>query len=106
VPVVLSDACQEAVEVGAGELPVEGPGGGVVVLSEGEDLGGEGLEVLEVVGGEQLALDDGEVDFGLVELGGVDGQVDHLCVRVGVAEPGCRRPVPVRGAAEHRQLTR
>jgi hypothetical protein len=57
VPVVLPDACQEAVEVGAGELPVEGPGGGVVVLVEGEDLGGELIElieVLEVVGGRSL----------------------------------------------------
>ena len=50
VPVVLADACQEAVEVGAGELPVEGPGGGVVVLLEGEDLGGELIQALEVVG--------------------------------------------------------
>jgi hypothetical protein len=64
VPVVLPDACQELVEVGAGELPVEGPGGGVVVLLEGEDLGGELVEVLEVVRSE-LALDDGEVDLDL-----------------------------------------
>ena len=63
MPVVLPDACQEAVEVGAGELPAERPGGGVVVLLEGEDLGGEFIEVFEVVGGEELALDDGEVDL-------------------------------------------
>ena len=50
VPVVLADACQEAVEVGAGELPVEGRGGGVVVLLEGEDLGRELIEVREVAG--------------------------------------------------------
>jgi hypothetical protein len=49
VPVALPDACQEAVEVGAGELPVEGPGGRVVVLFGGEDLGGDLIEVLEVV---------------------------------------------------------
>jgi hypothetical protein len=61
--VVLPDACQEAVEVGAGELPVEGPGGGVVALFEREDLGGELIEVFEVVGGQELALDDGEVDL-------------------------------------------
>ena len=60
---MLPDACQEAVEVGAGELPVEGPGGCVVVLLEGEDLAGELIEVLEVVGGEEFALDDGEVDL-------------------------------------------
>jgi hypothetical protein len=41
VPVVLPDAGQELVEVGAGESPVERPGSGVVVLLEGEDLVGE-----------------------------------------------------------------
>ena len=41
--VVPPEAGQEPVEVGAGELPVEWPGGGVVVLLEGEDLGGEGF---------------------------------------------------------------
>jgi hypothetical protein len=60
---VLAEAGQELVEVGAGESPVEGPGGGVVVLFEGEDLLGEVAEVAEVVGGEELALDDGEVDL-------------------------------------------
>ena len=58
-----ADASQELVEVGAGELPVERPGGCVVVPFEGEDLLGEAVEVAEVVGGEQLALDDGEVDL-------------------------------------------
>jgi hypothetical protein len=37
----------------------------------------------EVVGGEDLALADGEVDFRLVEPGGVRGQVDQLRVRPG-----------------------
>ena len=63
VPVVLPDACQEPVEVGSGELPAEGPGCGVVVPFEGEDLGGELVEALEVVGGQELALEDGEVDL-------------------------------------------
>jgi hypothetical protein len=61
--VVPLEAGQELVEVGAGELPAEWPGGGVVVLFEGEDLGGEGFQVLEVVRGEQFALYDGEVDL-------------------------------------------
>jgi len=51
VPVVLPDAGQEAVEIGSGELPVEGPGGGVVVLLEGEDLGGELVGIFEVTRG-------------------------------------------------------
>jgi hypothetical protein len=42
--VVLADAGQETVEVGAGELPAEGPGGGVVVLFEGEDLRAGGVK--------------------------------------------------------------
>jgi hypothetical protein len=45
VPVVAPDACQELVEVGAAELPVEWPGG-IVMLLEGEDLGGELAEIL------------------------------------------------------------
>jgi hypothetical protein len=63
VPVVLPDASKEAVEVGSGELPAEWPGCGVVVPFEGEDLGGELVEALEVVGGQELALQDGEVDL-------------------------------------------
>ncbi|WP_187366246.1 hypothetical protein [Trebonia kvetii] len=63
MPVVEPDACQELVEVGAGESPAERPCGGVVVLLEGEDLVGELVGALEVVGGEELALDDGEVDL-------------------------------------------
>jgi len=47
---VLLNTCLELVEVGAGELPVEWPGGGVVVLFEGEDLLRELVQALEVVG--------------------------------------------------------
>jgi hypothetical protein len=64
VPVVLPDAGQELAGVGTGELPVIGPGHGIVVLLEGQDLGGK---VLEVVGTER-ALDDGEVCLDLVQL--------------------------------------
>ena len=74
MPVVVPDAGQELVEVGAGESPVEWPGGGVVVLLEGGDLVGELVRALEVVGAEQLALDDGEVNLDLVQPGGVDGR--------------------------------
>ena len=49
----------------------------VVAVFEGGDPVGELVEVGEVVGGEDLALDDGEVDLDLVEPGGVDGQVDQ-----------------------------
>src|ERR1700684_2600904 len=92
-----ADAGQKLSEGGAGELPAEWAGGGVVVLFEGEDLLGEAVQVAEVVGGEQLALDDGEVDLDLVQPGRVDGQVDHLCVRVGLAHAVSGGPVAVRG---------
>src|SRR5262249_61491343 len=96
--VVPGEAVHELVEVGAGEFPVERCGGRVVAVFEGEYLAGEGAEVGEVVGDEQLALDDGEVDLYLVEPGCVDGQVHHLGVGPGVIEPGSGRPVAVRGA--------
>jgi len=101
VPVVASDAGQELVEVGAGELPVEWPGGGVVVPLEGKDLGGELVEIFEVVRGEELALDDGEVDLHLVEPGGMDGQVNHLRIGIGAAQAVGGGPVPVRGPVVH-----
>ena len=45
-----ADAGQELVEIGAGELLAEWPGGGVVVPFEGEDFLGEAVQVAEVVG--------------------------------------------------------
>jgi len=56
----------EAVEVGTGELPLERRGDLFVAAAEREQLLLEGVEVGEVVGGQDLALDDGEVDLGLV----------------------------------------
>ena len=68
---------EQLVEVGAGELPLEGGGDLFVAAAEGEEVLLEGVEVGEVVGGDDLALDDGEVDLGLVEPAGVDGGVDE-----------------------------
>ena len=67
MPVGLPDVRQGPVGAGAGESPVECRRGGVVVLLEGEDLVGEVVESLEVIGGEELALDDGEVGLDLVQ---------------------------------------
>jgi hypothetical protein len=54
-------------QVGGGELPFERGSGGVVAVLEGQqpflDLGKAG----EVVGGQDLALHDGEEAFGLVQ---------------------------------------
>jgi hypothetical protein len=57
------DAVEQVAEVGAGELPVERLGHGVVAgLERGEPVADLG-EAGEVVGCEDFALDDGEVDF-------------------------------------------
>ncbi len=64
-------------KVGAGELPLERHGGGLVAVLKGEEarlnLGQRG----EVIGREDFALDDGEVDFDLVEPRGMNGQVQQ-----------------------------
>jgi hypothetical protein len=57
------------------------------VVRERRDPVGECVEVGEVVGGQRLALRDREVDLDLVQPEGVDRQMDHARVRVGVLEP-------------------
>ena len=70
-------AVYDSVEVGAGELPLEGRSDLFVAAAEREQALLERVEVGDVVGGEDLALHDGEVDLGLVEPAGVDGGVDE-----------------------------
>jgi hypothetical protein len=50
-------------QVGSGELPVEWPGGLVVAGGEGQQGGGELAGAGEVVGRDDLFLDDREEDF-------------------------------------------
>jgi len=64
----VSDARQDAVEVVAGEGPFEWAGDLAVVLAEGQQPGGELVQRSEVVGRQRLALQDREVQLGLVEL--------------------------------------
>ena len=72
----LVEAVLDAVEVGGGELPLEWGGDLLVAAAEREEVALERVEVGEVVGRENLALDDREVDLGLVEPAGVDRGVD------------------------------
>ncbi|WP_211265696.1 hypothetical protein [Actinacidiphila oryziradicis] len=60
------EAGQQVVEVVGGVLPLEGPGGGVVEVLEGQQPVFHVGEVVEVVGGDDFALYDGEVDLALV----------------------------------------
>jgi hypothetical protein len=82
------EALQECGELVAGEVPLEGLSGLFVAVLEGEqallDLGEDG----DGLWGEDLALDDREGDFDLVEPGRVDGEIT---VSRGVATPlrGC-----------------
>ena len=57
------DAVQEVVEVGAGELPVEWSGDGVVADLECGEAVADLVQAGEVVRVDDFALDDGEVDF-------------------------------------------
>src|SRR5262249_62317879 len=72
-----SKRLQQVIEIGAGEVPVERPGGGVIADFEGSQALADLVQAGEAVGCEGLALDDGEVDPCLVQPGGVGGQVDQ-----------------------------
>jgi hypothetical protein len=91
--VVGVDAVQQVVKVVTGEFPAERPGDGVVASLERGEAVADLVQAGEVVGGEGFALDDREADFGLVEPGGVLGQVDQVRVRrtPGPRWPGRRR---------------
>src|SRR5688500_5808320 len=67
---VAGDLGEDAVEVVAGEGPLERPGDSAVVLAKREQALLELVERAEVVGRERLALDDREEQLGLVEPGG------------------------------------
>jgi hypothetical protein len=51
------------VQVAGGEFPAEGPGGLVVAVHEAEQGPGQLVEAVEVAGGEDFLLDDGEEDL-------------------------------------------
>jgi hypothetical protein len=80
------ELCHQVGKVGAGKFPLEGSCQALVVILKSEetilDLGEGG----EVVGGEDLPLDDGEVNFDLIEPTGVDRSMDQDEVGVGFLE--------------------
>ena len=73
----LVESLGQAVEVRAGELPLERGGDLLVAAAEREQPLVERVEIGEVVRGEDLALDDGELDLGLVEPAGVHRGVEE-----------------------------
>jgi hypothetical protein len=60
------DPGHEVLEVGRGEFPSEGPGGRVVALLEGGESVFDLVKAGDVVGCDDLTLDDGEEDLDLV----------------------------------------
>ena len=81
-----SEFDQQVGEVGTGEGPLERFGGKFVALLEAQetilDLGEAG----EIVGGEDLSLDDGEVDLDLVQPTGMNRRVNEDDGRPGEAQ--------------------
>jgi len=63
-------------QVASGEFPFEGFGRRFPIILKIEQALGECLQAGEVVGRENLPLNDGKVDFDLVEPTGVDGPMD------------------------------
>ena len=92
----VGDLVEDAVEVVAGEDPLERSGDLAVVVAEGQQPLGELIERAEAVGRERLALDDREVELDLVEPGGVDRQVDEVRVRPAVPDAPNRSLAGVR----------
>jgi hypothetical protein len=70
-------AGEKFVQVGAGEGPLKGSGSLLVVVLEGEQTLLEFGEGGEVIGSENLALNNGEIDLDLIEPAGMDRGVDE-----------------------------
>jgi hypothetical protein len=71
------EAVEKPVEIAASELPGKRLGDSLVAFLKGDEAFGQNVEVGEVVGSEDLALDYREVDLDLVEPGSVSGEVDE-----------------------------
>ena len=70
-------AGEKLAQVSAGESPLKGSGGLLVVVLEGEQTLLEFEQGGEIIGSEDLALNDGEVDLDLIEPTGMDRGVDE-----------------------------
>jgi hypothetical protein len=70
-------AGEKFAQVGASEGPLKGSGSLLVVVLEGEQTLLEFGEGGEVIGSEDLALNDGEIDLDLIEPAGMDRGVDE-----------------------------
>ena len=94
-------AGQEIVQIGGGEFPLERLCCGVVTVFERSEPVPDLGEVGAVVGRQDLALNNREVDLHLVQSGGAHGGVDHHRVRqlLGAAILGAVEEVVEAGVA-------
>src|SRR5215216_4230196 len=74
---MLGESREEPVKIMAGELPGKRLGDSLVAFLEGEQALGQSVEVGEVVGAQDLALNYREIDLDLVEPGGVYREVNE-----------------------------
>src|SRR6266545_3557555 len=95
------EAFEEGIEVRPGECPLERSGDLLVMVLEPEESVLDLRERGEVVRGEHLALNDGEVDLDLVEPAGVHGTVYGHDVGEGCLEAAHAGSAAVRGAVVH-----
>ena len=72
---------QQAREVLSGEFPLEGLGDLFIVFLKVENPLCQGGKGREVIGREQFSLEDGEIDFDLVQPAGMDGEMDDNNLR-------------------------
>src|SRR5215207_7929548 len=98
---MLGESREEPVKIMAGELPGKRLGDSLVTLLEGEQALGQNVEVGEVVGAQDLALNYREVDLDLVEPGGVYWEVDEPQIGPGTLKALHRRLPSMRGAIVH-----
>ena len=95
---VLFEFFKQDIEIAAGEGPLEGLGGLLVALLEAHQLVTKRGEVRKIVGREELALDNGEIDLYLVEPAGVDRGVNEDDIGPFGAQPSGGTLTAVRGA--------
>ena len=97
----IAHSCDQGVEVGTSELPLERAGHALKVrLDFGQPLGNR-RQAGEVVWGQYLALHDGEVDFDLGEPTRVHRAVNRRQSRMRLRETAHTSLAPVRRAVVH-----
>ena len=69
-----------------GELPFEGPRSSFPVILKIQEAFGDGIEIGKIIGYQDLALDNREVDFDLVEPTGMNGGMHERQAGVEIAE--------------------